>query len=200
MAEKLEFDPVAHRYTLDGRSVPSVTQILGILNERSLSRIPAHVLEAARTRGEFVHRAINLFNRAELDESSLSDDLVPYVDTWKRFLAESGAVVIASEQSVYHKSLRFAGTPDLVLDWNGRTVVPDIKATAVVPATVGPQTAAYAESLWLMHGGRGRRPLRRCIHLLPFGREYRVHERSDPSDWQMFVSCLNVYRFLEKAG
>jgi hypothetical protein len=198
-ADTLEFDPAGHRYLLNGRRVPSVTEILGIISAPALGRVPPEVLEHARRRGELVHQTINFFNRELLDESSVADELRPYLDAWKAFLHETGAVVIASEQPVYHKALGYAGTPDVILDWNGRTVIPDAKATAVVPATVGPQTAAYAEAWRVMHAPRRRPPERRCIHLLPSGR-YQVHKRDDPADLSTFISCLNVFRFLEKAA
>jgi hypothetical protein len=107
---------------------------------------------------------------------------------------ESGAVVIACEQPVAHASLKYAGTPDLVLSWRNRIVVPDIKATAVVPRTVGIQTAAYAHAWHSMHGNG--MPQRYCIHLTRD--QYRAHRRDDPSDWALFQSCLNIHRYKEQ--
>lgn len=190
----LQFDPVAHTYEAAGKRLPSVTQVLGILND--WSGIPPAVLEAARDFGANLHAAINLYNRGELDKASVDAPLVPYLDGWEAFLDQSGAVVIASEQPVYHPSLGYAGTPDVVLDWNGRIVVPDIKSTHAVPRTVGPQTAAYAEAWWYTNGARGRRPERYCIHLQDG--KYQLHKRNDPADWSMFLSCLNVFKYLEK--
>jgi hypothetical protein len=195
-AEALEFDAPSHTYRLAGRRLPSVTEILGILVD--FSDVPPAVLENARRRGEQVHAMIDLDNREQLDESSVTDELAPYLEAWRRFLSESGAVVISSELRVYHAKLGYAGTADLLLDWNGRYVLPDIKATSVVPKTVGVQTAAYAAAYHEMHGGRGRRPERACIHLKDG--KHQVHWRRDQADYQMFVSCLNVYRFLQESA
>lgn len=182
-------------YTLNGRRVPSVTQVLAPMNDYSM--VPPDILEAARIFGQHVHEAVDLFNRDELDISSLDLPLVPFVSAWSKFLDESGAVVIASEQAVAHEQLGYAGTPDLVLVWGTRRrlVVPDIKATAVIPPTVGLQTSAYAKAYAAMHGAL--EPERYCIQLREDG-SYRADKRTDPSDWSYFVSALNCHLWKEK--
>lgn len=185
------FDQATHTYTLDGRRLPSVTQVLSPLEDFSM--VPRDVLEAAREFGQHVHEACDLFDRGELDWLALDPALVPYVEAWRQFILDSGAVVIASELRVYHAKLGYAGSPDKVLAWGGRIVVPDLKATAIVPRTVGAQTAAYAKAYQSMHGGK--EPARYCIHLEPG--KYRSHQRRDPADWSLFISCLNVHNFKE---
>lgn len=188
----LAFDAATHTYTLDGRRLPSVSQIIAPLVDYSWVR--DEVLQAAADFGRHVHEACALHARDDLDWSSLDPALVPYVDGWRKFLDESGAVVIASEQPIAHPTLGYAGTPDLVLEWREHIVIPDLKATAAVPPTVGIQTVAYARAWQATHGGK--EPQRSCIHLSP--NKYRSHRRTDPSDWAMFQSCLNVYKFQEK--
>lgn len=156
--------------------------------------VPPDVLEAARLFGQNVHIACDLFDRDELDWQSLDPALVPYVEAWRNFIHDSGAVVIASEVRVVNERLGYAGSPDKVLAWGKRIVIPDIKATAVVPRTVGPQTAAYAKAYHSMTGGR--EPARYCIHLQPG--QYRTHPRNDPADWSLFVSALNIHKWKEK--
>lgn len=191
MSAVLKFEPGSHTYTLDGRKLPSVTQVLAPLNDYSM--VPADILEAARVFGQHVHEACDLLNRDELDWQTLDTALVPYVSAWRDFLQDTGAVVIASESRVVHAKLGYAGSPDVVLAWGNRTMVPDIKATAVVPATVGPQTAAYAKAWQAMHGGR--EPGRCCIHLKDG--KYTMHPRRSPTDWSVFVSALNIHNFKE---
>lgn len=188
------FDVEKHEYRLQGKVLPSVTQVLAIVND--FDRIPRAILEHARERGECLHRAVNLYNRDDLEFESLDNDTSADVYAWARFLRESGAVVIASESPVYHEQFGYAGTPDVVLDWNGRIVIPDLKSTYSVPRTVGPQTAAYAEAYRSMHAGR--RPERYCIHIKDGN--YKAHKRNDPADWALFLSCLNVHKFMEKAA
>lgn len=189
----LEFNKELHEYTLNGVRLPSVTEILGPLQDFSMIR--PEVLEAAREFGQHVHDACDLFDRGELDWQSLDPSLVPYVEGWKLFIEESGAVVIGSETQVVHEKLGYAGSPDKVLAWGNRIVIPDLKATAIVPKTVGAQTAAYAEAYHSMHGGK--KPERYCIHLQDG--KYRTHPRKDPADWSLFVSALNCWRFRNAA-
>lgn len=189
----IEFDKATHTYMVDGRRVPSVTQVLAPLEDYSM--VPPDVLEAARLFGQHVHEACDLYNRGELDWTALDPALVPYVGAWRQFIEDTGAVVIASETRVAHAALGYAGTPDCVLAWGARTVVPDIKSTSVVPRTVGAQTAAYAKAYHSTHGGNA--PSRYCIQLRPDG-TYKTHPRRDPGDWSLFVSALNIHKFKEK--
>ncbi len=185
----LEFDASTHTYRMDGRRLPSVSEIIAPLQD--YSNVPAHVLAAACEFGTNVHAACDLYNRDQLDWSALDAELEPYVRAWAAFLEDAGAVVIASECRVYHDELGYAGTPDVVLAWGKRLVLPDLQATAVVPRTVGIQTAAYAKAYARTH--RVPEPERYCIHLQDG--KYRSHKRTDPADWQLFMSCLNVHRF-----
>ena len=183
MAE-LAFDTDAHEYRVDGRRVPSVTQVLEVLED--FSSIPAAALEAARDFGSNFHIAANLEVRGELDHAELDDQLRPYVAGLRRFLDESGAVVLCAEQPVYCAKHRYAGTLDAVVEWHGRRCLIDWKS-GVLPRTVGPQTVAYAVAL-------GEPRIKRyCIQITPD--DYAVHPLRDPADWSLFVSCLNVYRF-----
>lgn len=188
----LEFDKAAHRYTLDGRHLPSVTQVLAPLE--MLDGIPVDALEKARVRGQHVHEAMALLVRDDLNWSSLDLELVPYIEGGKRFLEESGAVVIASEMRVACARIRCAGTLDLLAHWRDVQSLIDFKATAAVPATVGPQTAAY-ERLYQSMFGPARRN-RYCVQLKPG--DYRVIRLTDPADWSVFQSCLNIHHWRTK--
>lgn len=192
------FDPAAHRYSIAGRKLPSVTEVLGLITVAELAEVPLRTLERARLRGERIHQAINLFNREDLDRDSLDAETAGAVDSWALFLKERKAVVVESEQPVYHGALGFAGTPDVVLMLpSGAYMVPDIKGTFAVPRSVGAQTAAYAEAWWHMRGSRGPKPQRACVHLK--GGKYELHRRTDPGDWSLFLSCLNVWKYLEQS-
>jgi hypothetical protein len=189
---QLEFEKSTHVYRYGGKIVPSVTQVMAPLIDFSM--VDPEILEAARQFGQHCHEACHLFDTGELVRDTLDPLLAPYVDAWGRFLDQSGAVVIASEQSLMHLQLGYAGTPDRVLDW-GRfgVAIPDLKFTATVPKTVGVQTAAYAKAYASFHG-LNKEPVRVCIHLHGDG-SYHVHRRQELSDWSYFLSCLNVWKF-----
>ena len=101
---KLDFNAEAHEYRLDGQLVPSVTQVLAVLED--FEGVPWHLLEAARKFGQHVHEACALMVRGELDWASLDPALVPYVEAAQRFIDESGFVVRACELQVAHPSLQ----------------------------------------------------------------------------------------------
>lgn len=194
----LEFDPATHTYRLDGRVVPSVTQILDLLED--WSGVAPEVLEAARDFGSNVHAACHLYNQDALDWSSLDPSLVPYVEGWARFLDDSGAVVILSEHQVVHRELGYAGTLDVMAEWSSaRQALIDIKS-GQLPRTVGPQTAAYSQAYDAMSGTKPSRRHRYCVQLNPtFPRGYKLHALTNPADWSIFQSALNCWRFRNEA-
>lgn len=187
---RLDFDQATHTYRIDGQLVPSVTEVLGDLND--FARIQPEVLAAAAAFGNHVHEACNLFDRGELDEARLDPLLLPYVNSWAGFLELAGATVISSECRVGHQTYGYAGTFDRLLDWKGPALV-DLKSSVGVPRTVGPQTAAYGEAL--MSGRSGRKPRRYCVHLQPDGRPGKAIPLLDTSDFSIFISALNLYNW-----
>jgi hypothetical protein len=188
----LQFDAETHTYTLDGKRLPSVTEVLEPLID--YSRVPRDVLEHARIRGQHVHEAMALLVRDDLDWSSLDPELVPYIEGGKRFLDESGLVVIASELRVACGRIGCAGTLDLLAHWRNSEAIIDWKATSAVPPTVGPQTAAYDRLYLSMFGGRPRK--RYCVQLRP--NDYKIHALTDPADWSIFQSALNIHHWRQR--
>jgi hypothetical protein len=191
MANALSFDRESHTYRLDGQPVPGVTSVLRLLDD--FEGVPAHLLEAARKFGSHVHEACALMVRGQLDWARLDLDLFPYVDAARRFIEESGIVVLASELQVAHETLRYAGTLDLIGRWRGVATLIDFKS-GQFPRSVGPQTAAYANAYHSQSGIRV--PRRYCVQLnpaLPNG--YKCHALTNSADWSIFVSCLNIHRW-----
>lgn len=192
LASDLRFDPVAHSYHAGHRRVPGVTSVLQQIDE--LDGIPREFLEAAARFGTHVHLATHLFDTGQLDEPSLDRALVPYLDGWRRFLHDSRARVIESERRVYHERLGFAGTLDKVVEWHDLPDVIDIKSGAAVLRSVRPQTAAYREAR-MSEGDIKLSKSRYCVHLTKDGK-YKVHRYRDPSDFNIFLSCLNIHRWM----
>ena len=185
-AADLCFDEASHTYHVGGVRWPSVTEVLDPLLE--LDGIPRHVLDAAAAFGSNVHAACHLYNQGRLDEASLDPALAPYLFGWKQFLADTGAIVVASELRVSHKQLRYAGTLDTIAMIDRRRELVDIKSTAEIPRTVGPQTAAYAEA-------KGEPRIRRRVVQLRADGDYRSRVLTNRTDFNVFVSCLNIWRF-----
>lgn len=182
----LTFDAEAHAYHVGGVRWPSVTQVLDPLQE--LDGIPRAVLEAAARFGTNVHAACHLLNVGALDMAALDPALAPYVVAWEKFLTDTGAKVIASEMRVAHARLRYAGTLDTICLIKGYRELVDIKSTAAIPRTAGPQTAAYAEAI------NEPRIRRRVVQLRKDG-TYRSQPLTDRTDWNLFLSALNIHQW-----
>jgi len=187
--ELLTFDEASHIYRFLGAVVPGVTQILQPLVD--FSRVPRDVLEAKRDLGQRVHTATQFDDEGDLEESSVEDDVAPYLAAWRLFLRESGAVVVANERRVFDPLLQFAGTLDNVLLLDGKQWLVDKKTAISVPMAVGPQTAAYMRAL-----GDTTVTHRAAVRLRPDG-TYRFDPLTGADDWSAFLSCLTLHRFKE---
>jgi hypothetical protein len=186
----LTFDEQRHEYRFMGAVVPGVTHLLRPLVD--FSRVPPAVLAAKADLGRRVHTACHFHAEDDLDPDSVEADVAPYLEAYKRFLAESGAVIQQVESRVFEPLLGYAGTLDLVLLLNGHRWVVDLKTSIVTPGSVGPQTAAYMRAL-----GDTSITRRAALRLRPDG-SYRLDSLTDPNDMPTFMACLAIHRHLEK--
>lgn len=196
----LVFDAFLHRYTVGERELPSVTSIL---REAKLSDFSApHFTEAVRMRGQLVHAAIALDNEGDLDFDTLDPVLVPYIEGWRRYLSESGAVVEHFEKAVCDLSAGYAGTLDaVVLEPNSRPgptrrTVLDIKP-ALYPS-VGPQVSAYLRCARGLYDG----PVlfQRAALVLPGNGSYRREPLTDPTDEPTFLAACRIFHWRAAHG
>lgn len=183
----LTFDPERHEYRWDGEPVPSVTQILQPLVD--FSRVPPDVLRAASEFGTAVHKSCELDDLGDLDETSLDPALACYLEGWRKFRREHACTWELIEQPVYHPALRYAGTPDRIGRIDGVLGVLDIKSSAALMPTVGPQTAAYARA----YSQSGAALTRFGVRLFPG--DYEIKQYTDPLDWPTFASLVTVRQF-----
>ncbi len=140
MSELLYFDEAAHRYTVQGRTVPSVTQVLDPLID--FSTVDPLVLENARRLGTAVHAMVELECAGTLDEATLHPRLVGFLAQWRDFVAVTGFRMMHCELRLYSPRYGYAGTMDLHGMLPGEEVIIDTKSGAT-PKTAGLQTAAY---------------------------------------------------------
>ena len=202
MNAALQFDEATHTYTVGGEKWPSVTTILDPLLE--LDGIPRAALEAAAQFGHHVHLATDLYDKGTLDEDALDPHLKPYLAGWKAFLRESGAVVLASEVRVSDRMLKVAGTLDKLVRWKfNRRYILDIKTSAVVPWTVGMQTAGYrelyADTFCTSLPVEPLSATRLCVHLKPEG-VYKLYVLDDSRDRNDFISAVNFHNMRKRRG
>lgn len=188
----LIFDDKSHTYFWDGVEVPGVTSILSPLID--FSRVPPAVLQAAADFGTAVHLACELDDVGDLDESTLDAALIPYLDAWRAFCVDHDVNWDVIEQPVYHSSLRYAGTPDRIGYVRGSKCVVDIKSTAQLYPSVGPQLSAYA---YAYDAGMAPTMQRIAVQLKADG-TYKAQQYKDPTDWPTFCSLLTIRNWCAK--
>lgn len=193
MGAAFHFDPIEHRYTLDGRALPSVTQILTPIKP-DFSMVSSDVLERKRQLGQAVHKACELHDDGDLDEDATDPLVMAYVRGWQKFMADTGAVVLENERQLYHPALAFAGTLDRALSVNivgvSEQWIVDIKTVHPQPVPAfGVQTAGY--DLLRQADGRKAADVRASVHLLDDG-TYRLKQYNDPNDHIVFRALLSL--------
>lgn len=191
---RIEFEPEGHIYRLDGEQVLSVTQVTDELLD--FSRIPREVLERARVLGGDVHKAISLDICGELDDDSLDSIVRMRVNAWRAFVAQTSFEAEVSELIVGSAKHRYAGTLDIVGLLTRKRVQIDVKS-GEVPNTVGLQTAAYEQAY---HETVGDKCAARYALQLRADGSFRLQPCSDPSDFNVFLSQLNVRRWKQRAA
>jgi hypothetical protein len=118
----LDFDEESHTYKLEGRVIPSVTQILW--NMEAISECSTFI-EYPRARGTAVHQACALLPD-RLDWSTVDPRLVPMIASYCVWLTGNNIRVEAQEQRGYNAELGYAGTLDLrVGNWPSGTLYLD---------------------------------------------------------------------------
>lgn len=189
----LQFDESTHTYRLDGQVVPSVTQLLKPIGP-DFSQIPADVLERKRQLGTAVHLACELDDDGDLDDDSLDPALVPYVAAWRKFKADTGAVVLVNEKQLAHEDLRYAGTVDRVVSVGREPWLVDLKTSADPHAAYGVQLAGYEELL--RKASRMQVDTRATVHLRDDG-TFRLHQFTNPNDAACFRALLSIHHWKE---
>jgi hypothetical protein len=192
----LEFDEEAHVYTVDGRRVPSVTQLLKPLED--LSMVPPAVLEHARQRGKAVHKAVEFHETGGVKLETIDPECRPYFEAYLKFKADNPQFrILKVEQRVDHHALGYAGTLDLdALGDGGIPAILDIKCRAAISPVEGVQTAGYA----LARGEKtGFKPGRYGLQLRKDG-TYRLTKYDSPDDYRVWLALVSLHNWKAKHG
>lgn len=119
----LKFDEEKHEYTLDGKKLISVTQLMqkhGLAP--SYAGVSTEVLQAKAERGSLIHKEIEDFNKA--GEMGFTQEVAQF----KEYIEKNNVKVKASELQLHNDIV--AGTCDLILNYGkGCYVIADIKTT-----------------------------------------------------------------------
>ena len=124
----ITFDEATHTYTIGGKVVPSVTQMLDVLTYETYGKIDKAVLEYASKRGTAVHEATvdyDLTDSAEVDA-----EIEPYIEAYAQFVNDFSPNYFGIEEIVTDEEHRYAGTVDRYGMMNKRLFILDIKTIA----------------------------------------------------------------------
>lgn len=106
-----------HQYLLNGVPFngPSVTEVLNKMNMMGYLPNDQYFLD----RGTYVHEAIALYLRGQLDESSLSEGIRPFVDSAIEYITATGYKATHIELPLHDPIYQYCGTLDALplRDW-----------------------------------------------------------------------------------
>lgn len=200
---QLSFDEAAHRYTLDGAPVPSVTPL--IEKAHDFRHVKEEDLERARDYGTKVHKTIELAEAGRLDESSLHPALANPLAGWRRWKKDFRFRPFTLERRVASRRYSYAGTIDVLgvlYDENDVAecaLLADVKTGSPYLAHRA-QTAGYlcaAEEIGLLPAGKNKRG---CLYLNANDDSYDWHWHSNPLDAAAFHSLRTLYHWEQHHG
>jgi hypothetical protein len=143
-ATDITFEPEEHLYWYGMERIPSVSEILRPLTERYIAQIPEVQLNWKRDLGLAVHKACELLDKGQLDESSLDDRIVPYLEAYKTFTVDHRPEWSAIETIVFEPEERYCGTLDRAGEMGGKGVIVDLKTSNKIQPSAAVQLWAYA--------------------------------------------------------
>jgi hypothetical protein len=198
MRAQLHFNPTEHRYWIgppgQHREVINVTRVLEHFNEemRAARACNPEAFEYATELGQAVHRACELEDKGHTIQADTLDDAVALrLAQWRKFKRDTGCVLNAIEERVYHPVHDYAGTLDRVMTFAGRRWLVDLKSGAR-SRFAQPQTGAYKLAWEAQDGAPIER--RACLYLGP--EDYHLEPHDGRNDSNTFISMLQTYRWL----
>ncbi len=108
----LTFHPLSHTYTLNGATVPGITEILD-----AVGLISKFMPDAAKQRGGYVHEAIELHLKGELHPES-EEQYRGWLDAVDACIAENGLNIMEIEEPVACLEYGYATCIDAISDMN----------------------------------------------------------------------------------
>lgn len=201
--DELELELESHTYALNGVTIPGCTQVLTTMGaSRGFGFLRPDDLEFYRSRGQAVHKAVELSILGTLDRRTLSREIKPYLTGWERFSNDHKVEVIEvdgkpfTEKQLFHPAYRYGVTPDVVAMVDGKPSTVELKATSAHAPATGLQLAAQRLAVKTVYPEIGDTRIGlRLLTREPFYDLKRYTERSDEAVW---LSLLNGYNWRAK--
>ena len=190
---ELAFDDSEHKYYLNGTELPSVTTIMQPLSQAEYGTVDKQRLAAAASRGTSVHDAIENYIKYGIDDArpEYRGFMDAFLSWWNQYNPEP----IGSEVRMYHKTLLYAGTGDLIAKINGELVLIDFKTTAkIIDKACRVQLEAYAQAL-KTHGIEIKRKY--ILRISNDGTfEFREYKAKDAEALRIWTALKTVYDYI----
>ena len=150
-AGAITFDAETHTYHAGDEEIPGVSAILRDTGRQSSF---AGMNPFYAQKGTYVHRAIELDCDGKLDETTVDEEVLPYLTAWRKFRADTDFEVAATEQIVFHPVHRYCGRFDLLLaarnkEVNGAAILYLKKTGKYSWKRLSPTELAEATAAWI---------------------------------------------------
>jgi hypothetical protein len=198
MVTAFQFVEETHTYLRGGRIIPSVTQVLQEVGLVDYSHVEPEVLDAKARLGTAVHKAAHYFDEDDLNRESVVSEIVPYLTAWMRFREEARFTPRKCETRgiATIDGMEYGYTFDRDGFLGEKPVLLDIKCTAAVEISWGPQTAAYEHALRQQDGIVRQRA---AVHLKPNG-TYSLCLFKEARDYQVWKWALALVYWKQSKG
>ncbi|MDB4311913.1 hypothetical protein N9937_00645 [bacterium] len=184
------FDEASHTYRLDGKAIGSVTEII---KEAGFNPNTAHYSKRSAHKGQMIHLVTEMYDRDELDESSIDDETTPFLDAYKLFVSETEFIPFKIEHRGYCPVNRFGYTLDRtgICNRETRPILLDIKSGVAEPWH-RIQTAAYDSVQAVPH-------VRYALYLQGNGK-YKFIKHDKRVDFERWKAALTMFCFKLETG
>ena len=179
------FQDKTHTYTVDGKVIPSVTQVIyEVIESKTFYSGSGLVL------GSAVHKACQYHDEGCLDESTIGA-VREHLNSYRQFLKDFEVEWTGIEEQFYDQEYKFAGRRDRRGLVNQIKMIVDIKTNSFTRGAAI-QLAAYG------HEYPGY--LQRILLLTKNGYKLidkveKNYDIGDPIYWELFASGLKIYRW-----
>lgn len=189
----LTFNPENHEYRLDGVVIPSVTQILKSAGLSNFDGVSQELLERNARFGTAVHKAIELKCQGNLDESTVDEALIPYINAFELFMDTYGFKPERHEVCDYHPNYRFGYTIDAIgTTADGKKAVVDIKTGQPKPADEIQVFGGYSL------GEKADKYI--IVYLSPDDFKTNVCGKATGKSQNIFLSALTIHNYRKEKG
>jgi len=172
-------------FTVEGVRYPTVSDIL-----QKEEFIDNHFFtEQGAENGTRRHLACYLDDMNDLDEDSVDEDDLPYLEAWRQLKKDTGIVIVQGEKRDFNHIYKYCGKPDTIVMFDGHKEVWDRKTGKREPwhrFQIGGYIGLYDD---VFYG--------RCVYLQDNGL-FKLGERYGRKDREDFLTILKTYYLREE--